>query len=108
MISNWSRHYIRVFAYHKERRCGAIPVFCDNARTEVLESNRLEIKVGDRVFTLEGQNGNFPVTEELATALASAPAGETKIRIGLEGSGALLTNDIGAETVKVWSCCVWQ
>jgi hypothetical protein len=102
VISNWSRDYIRVFVYHKQRRCGVIPVFCETRSTDTFEANKLQIKVGDRTFTIEGDNGNFPVSEEIAVALANAPVGSTRIRIALEESGAAITNDIGEKTVAAW------
>lgn len=102
VISNWSREYIRIFVYYKQRRCGAIPVFCNTLNTEMFEANRLEVKIDEQVFAIEGEDGNFPVSEELATALANAPSGEARIRIRLEGSGALITNDIGEDTVSAW------
>ncbi|MBD3886463.1 hypothetical protein IFO70_32805 [Phormidium tenue FACHB-886] len=102
VISNWSRDYVRVFVYHKQRRCGAIPLFCDTRSTDTFEASQLQIKVGERVLTLEGENGNFPISDEVASALASAPAGGARIRISLEESGAAIVNDIGEETVAAW------
>ncbi|WP_038026184.1 hypothetical protein [Synechococcus sp. PCC 7336] len=99
VISNWSRNYIRVVAYTRERQCG---FWSCNTNETVQETSRLRVKVGDTVYNLEGVNGNFPVSEELAAALRNAPPGEAKIRISIEGSGASIDNDIGLDTVEAW------
>lgn len=102
VISNWSRRYIRVFVYNNSLACGLFAVVCHTTRSESFEAKTLDIKIGERVFNLTGTDGNFPVTDELAAALANAPAGEARIRISLEQSGAVITNDIGSRTVASW------
>lgn len=99
VITNWSEDYIRVFAYATQRICGAWR--CRDV-SESRETNRMEVKIGDEVFRMEGENGNFPVSSELAAALRNAPAGQAIMRISLEGLGSEIVNDIGAGTVEAW------
>lgn len=105
VVSNWSQRYIRVIAYKVTQSCG---LFSCGDNEMVLETKTLDIKVGDKVFKLTGENGNFPVSEELATALRNAPFGEAKIRITLEESGATIDSDIGKDTVKAWKTVYQQ
>lgn len=101
VITNWSEDYIRVYAYLVTKPCSGIDLFCPPSTT-VRETSGLEIKVGDEVFRLEGADGNFPVSAELAAALRNAPPGEALTRITLEGSGGQIVNDIGAGTTEAW------
>jgi hypothetical protein len=101
VITNWSENYIRVYAYSIQKPCSGIDLFCPPSTT-VRETSGLEIKVGDEVFRLEGTDGNFPVSAELAVALRNAPPGQALTRITLEGSGGQIVNDIGAGTTEAW------
>jgi len=99
VVSNWSRKYIRIYAYEARVVSG----FFTSSRTNtVLETKSLEIKLGDLIFRLQGEDGNYVVTEELAKAMAQAPEEVTKTRITVKGSGQTIINDIGIETVKSW------
>jgi hypothetical protein len=102
VVSNWSRKYIRVYVYNNTRQCGAFALVCRITRTETFEAKSLDIRIGDKLFKLTGSDGNFPVDDELAQALAQAPVGETRVRVSLEESGAVITSDIGAKTVDAW------
>ena len=101
IITNWSEQYIRVYAYLIEKPCSGINLFCPPSVT-VRETSSLDIKVGDQVFRLEGTNGNFPVSPEVAAALRNAPPGPALTRITLEGSGSTITNEIGGGTTEAW------
>jgi hypothetical protein len=102
VISNWSRNYIRVYVYNNTRQCGTFALVCRITRSETFEAKSLDIKIKDRVFKLTGSDGNFSIDDELAQALATAPAGESRMRVSLEQSGAVIVSDIGAETVDSW------
>lgn len=97
--SNWSRQFIRIYAYESHKKCPA--VWCGRT-TVTRETDGLKVKVGSEVFELSGINGNYSVTDELAHALANAPSGQAKIKVYLEDSGEALTNDIGEGTVEAW------
>lgn len=101
VITSWSERYIRVYAYAIQKPCSGIDWICPPTTT-VRETSSLEIKVGDQIFRLEGLNGNFPVSPELAEALRDAPPGPALTRIALEESGELITNEIGAGTTEAW------
>lgn len=98
IVSMWTQKNIRVFYYLRE----ATKSIIEPDKFTIKEAETLGIKVGDKIFKLEGNNGNFAMTEELANALANAPEGETKIRLTLEGSGENITNNIGEDTVESW------
>lgn len=97
--SNWSRQFIRIYAYESHKNCPAI--WCSRT-TVTRETDGLKVKVGSEVFELAGNNGNYSVSDELAHALANAPSGQAKIKVYLEESGAEITNDIGEGTVEAW------
>ena len=101
VITNWSENYIRVYAYAIQKPCSGVSFFCPPTVT-VRETSSLDIKVGEQVFRLEGSNGNFPVSSELAIALSNAPPGPALTRITLEDSGELITNEIGSDTTAAW------
>lgn len=100
IVSNWSRNQLRVYAYDRFKICSGL-FFC-NRKTEMRETESIAIKAGDQVFRLEGEDGNYPISEELAAALRDAPPGETKIKVKLEGRGESITSDIGKNTVAAW------
>lgn len=98
VFSSWSEGFIRIYAYEQ---IGCRGFLC-RARIEVQETNRIALKVGKEVFKIEGEDGNYPITPEIANALRNAPPGETRIKISYEGSGFAVVNDIGKGTVDAW------
>lgn len=109
VITNWSRNCIRTVVYQNIRYYGgyfgSIPYydgFSGGIQTITAQAKTLEIKLGDQIFQLKGEDGNFPVDNKLAAALRDAPPGKAIIRITLEGSGASIVSDIGTKTVKAW------
>jgi hypothetical protein len=98
ITSNWSRQHLRIYAYDKVTICSFLCKSVESTR----ETNNVSIKAGKKVFQLEGKNGNFPISEELAAALRDAPPGETKIKVKFEGSGVDVVNNIGDKTVHAW------
>ncbi|MEH2225106.1 hypothetical protein [Nostoc sp.] len=63
--------------------------------------DKLLLKVREKVFQLDGSNGTFAVSKELATALKNAPDENLDIRLVLEG-GQTVDSEIGKGTVKAW------
>jgi hypothetical protein len=99
VVSNWSRHYLRLYSYAVLNKCGFL--VCRKLTSD-RETTNVSVKAGKKVFRLSGKNGNFKIDEELAYALKMAPAGEAKIRFQHEGSGVSVVNDIGSGTVQAW------
>ncbi len=99
VITNWSRNCIRTVVYENIQYYGG---YFGGVQTVTAQAQTLEIKIGDQIFQLKGEDGNFPVDNKLAAALRDAPSGKAIIRITLEGSGASIVSDIGAKTVKAW------
>jgi hypothetical protein len=72
------------------------------ASNAALEVANLSIKIGDRVFRLEGQNSRFQVSDDLAAALKNSPSGNNvSIRLVTQ-SGETVDSEIGKGTVKAW------
>jgi hypothetical protein len=69
----------------------------NNARNVI----ELFIRINDQVFQVAGQNSVFPVSNELAQALQSAPAGNVSIRLVTE-NGEIVDSEIGQGTVEAW------
>jgi hypothetical protein len=101
IITNWSRHMLRIYSYDSIKKCSFL--FCDKKKVASREANKVTIKAGAAIFRIEGENGNFKISEELAMALRNAPAGDTKIKVQFEGSGVEVVNDIGKGTVQAWN-----
>ncbi len=99
IVSNWSRNYLRIYAYDTIKVCGT---FVCKVREETRETSSVSVKVGAQVFKLEGKDGNFKISEEMAYALKNAPSGDTKIKVMFEGQGIEVVNDIGKHTVSAW------
>jgi len=57
--------------------------------------------VREQVFQLEGANGTFTVSNELAPAFKNAPHQNLDMRLVLEG-GQTVDSEIGSGTVKAW------
>jgi hypothetical protein len=101
IISEWTRQFIRVSGYLAVERCG--PFLACGANAADAPANFLEIKVGNQIFRIPGNgSGTFPVSNQLAAALASAPPGDALIRVTLNGVNQSVTSAIGAGTVNAW------
>jgi hypothetical protein len=98
IVSNWSRNTLRIYAYDMIK---CTRLFCKDI-VAIRETSKVVAKIGKQVFRMEGENGNYPISPELALALKNAPSGESKIKIQFEGSGADVVSDIGAGTVTSW------
>lgn len=108
VISLWRPDSIRLLLAYSDRDCLSGHAFYPSligreclVSNAALEVANLSIKIGDRVFRLEGQNNKFQVSDDLATALKNSPGGDVKIRLVTE-SGAAIDSEIGKGTVKAW------
>lgn len=108
VVSLWSRKSVRLLLAYNDRDClsrygfqfGSLSSRCltSNGTQNVTE---LLIKIGGQVFRLEGQNGNFTVSDRLAEALENSPIGNVSIRLVAE-SGETVDSEIGKGTVEAW------
>ncbi len=98
IISNWSRGFLRIYAYDKVNICTFLCKSVESTR----DTQQVSIKAGKQIFRLTGKDGNYGITEEIAAALRDAPSGETKIKIKFEGSGVDVVSNIGDKTVAAW------
>ncbi|GAA6618635.1 hypothetical protein [Scytonema sp. NUACC26] len=109
-ISLWRQNSVRILLSYRERDCfsgyGLYPYSkisgtgCLGAKNTVKVTN-LYIKLGEKVFRLEGNNNTFDLTPELATALKNSPAENVDIRLVAE-SGEAIDSEIGKKTVEAW------
>ncbi len=106
--SLWSSQSVRFLLVTRDRDCLSQPLQyglssdlgCsefNNARNIV----ELLIKINDQVFRIAGQNSTFPVNDELAQALQSAPEDNVSIRLVTE-NGETIDSEIGQRTVEAW------
>lgn len=109
VVSLWSLNSIRFLLAYRDRDClsghsfnyiGSLGVDCSTFNAALSITNLL-LKIGDRVFRLEGQNSTFAVSDELAAALKNSPTGNVSIRLVAE-SGEAVDSEIGEGTVKAW------
>lgn len=101
IVSEWARQFIRVSGYLAVERCG--PFLACGANAADAPANYLEIKVGGQIFRIPGDgSGSFPVSSQLAAALAAAPTGDALIRVTLNGVNQPVTSAIGSGTVNAW------
>lgn len=107
VVSLWRPDSVRFLLAYNERECyrghgfsSGLGRNClsDNA---ALQLNNLFIKIGDRVFRLEGKSSQFQVNRELATALKNAPTQNISIRL-ITASGETIDSQIGKGTVEAW------
>jgi hypothetical protein len=109
-ISLWRQNSIRLLLSYRQRDCfsgyGLLPYTkisgtgCLGARNTIKVTN-LYIKLGEKVFRLEGNNNTFALTPELATALKNSPTENLDIRLVAE-SGEAIDSEIGKKTVEAW------
>ncbi len=102
IVTNWSKKYVRISVIsEKEVACTSI---CLSKPIEQVAAkvNSLQVKVGSKVFKLEGTDNQFVVTPELVDALKNAPDENAVIRITVEGGGQPVTSSIGRGTVAAW------
>jgi hypothetical protein len=100
VITKWTFNRVSVFAYRKTNVCGFLT--CRKDVTPTPLGKQLELKIGEQVFRLEGEDGVFSVSEEVAKALQKAPTGQALMRVSVTGSGLSITSRIGDKTVQAW------
>lgn len=108
VVSLWSQNSVRFLLTYSDRDClSGHSFYTSLSGVRCLRSNMplkvtsLFIKIGERVFRLEGQNSTFAVSDELAAALKNSPAENVSIRLVAE-SGEAVDSEIGSGTVKAW------
>jgi hypothetical protein len=106
--SLWSPDSVRFLLVARDRDCLSQPFHyglssdlgCsqfNNARNII----ELFVRINDQVFQVAGQNSTFPVSNELAQALQTAPEANISIRLVTE-SGETIDSEIGQGTVEAW------
>ena len=91
IITNWSADQLAIHLYEGDGRsyaCWAV--------------NQLKLEIAGQTFDLKGENNIFPISDELAAILASAPAG-TPLLSYSESADELITREVGPDTVSAWS-----
>lgn len=108
VVSLWRNDSVRFLLAYSDRDCGFGHSWFDHrisreclAANAALRIANLYIKVGDRVFQLEGNNSRFRVNRDLASALRNSPSENINIRLVTE-SGETVDSEIGKSTVAAW------
>lgn len=108
VVSLWQRDSVRFLLGYSDRNCSlGHDFFRHHISRECLNTNtavgltQLWLKIGTRVFRLEGQNSQFSVNSELAVALKNAPTENISIRL-LTENGETVDSQIGKSTVQAW------
>lgn len=104
IISEWSKKRIKVNFYYSVQQLFGKPIMT------IGYAERIDLRVGDSVFKLEGSNGIFKVTDEMTEAFANAPHEPVKLKMypseheGNEYFTAFgeVILDIKKETVNAW------
>jgi hypothetical protein len=96
VMTMWSRQTIKAYFYQKNKSPA------NEEQMTILETENLDLKLGDRVFKLTGKNGIFSVTEDLVTALSNVPSKSAKMRIIIRDNGQNYDSDIGEKTIDAW------
>ncbi|GAB4384550.1 MAG: hypothetical protein Kow00121_48190 [Elainellaceae cyanobacterium] len=106
--SLWSPQSVRFLLFTRDRDCLDSSFYygtLSNLSCSQLNNSRnvieLFVRINDQVFQVSGQNSIFPVSNELAQALQTAPNNNVSIRLVTE-SGETIDSEIGQETVEAW------
>ena len=108
VVSLWRNDSVRFLLAYSDRDCGlGYGFFNHRISRDCLTANAalriadLYIKIGNRVFQLEGDNSRFRVKPDLASALKNSPSENIGIRLVTE-SGEIVVSKIGKSTVAAW------
>jgi hypothetical protein len=106
--SLWRPQSVRFLLITSDRNCRTgfirygVPT---NLGCSVVTNSRnltqLYVKLNDQVYQVSGQNSQFPISNELAQALQTAPEGNVSIRLVTE-NGETVNTEIGQGTVAAW------
>lgn len=106
--SLWSPQSVRFLLITRHRNCLSGSIRYDTSHNLGCSSvnnsrNLIElfVKINDQVFQVSGKNSKFPIGDQLAQALQTAPEGNVSIRLVTE-SGETINSEIGKGTVKAW------
>ena len=106
--SLWSRESVHFLLIIRDRDClgrsfhhGVSSTLSCSEFSNGRNIIQLFIKIDDQVLQVAGQNSTFPVSDELAQALQTAPDARIDIRLVTQ-SGETIDSEIGQRTVEVW------
>ena len=113
-ITRFTPEEIGIFIFRQQVSCDLFGLLCIKVGpiSSSPVGNIIEVVVGGQSFKVYGDNGLFPVNDELADALRKAPLQEAIITVNLStNSGGIgseligsntLPNKIGVQTVQSW------
>jgi hypothetical protein len=96
VMTMWSKQTIKAYFYQRNKSPA------NEEQMTILETENLDLKLGDRVFKLTGKNGIFSVSGELAQALSNVTPKQAKMRIIIRDSGQNYDSDLGEKTIEAW------
>jgi hypothetical protein len=96
VMTMWSKQTIKAYFYQRNKSPA------NEEQMIIMETENLDLKLGDRVFKLTGKNGIFSVSSELATALQNVTSKQAKMRIIIRDNGQNYDSEIGEKTIDAW------
>ena len=111
VVSEWSNKNIKVNFYTYSQ--DGITNLFTGKNINVIPAQSISLKIGEQIFELTGNNGTFPITEEIINAAKNASVGEVKLKViptndggdGLMGAAYGLKEtvfEMKDETVDAW------
>lgn len=108
VVTLWNRDFVRVLLAYTDYSCLSQTGVNGSILTStcVLPNNsqnvtKVLIKIDQKIFKLEKNNNNFPISDELAAALKNSPNENVSIRLITE-NGNIIDSEIGKKTVEAW------
>jgi hypothetical protein len=103
MLSRWGRREVVIYGQRNVMRCVRILLtpICEN-KQPLFRVDALEVRVGNRVERLEGNDSRFRISAPLAEALArsATPPPPMWVRLSLGGGAETVSLPIGEATVR--------
>jgi hypothetical protein len=100
LITKWSARTVAAYFYKYRDACsGTIGRSC-GVTNDVIQPDTMLIKVGDKILTLEGQQGFFKLTPSDMAFLASVAPNQPLVRVTM--GGERFDTPIGMGTVNLW------
>jgi hypothetical protein len=99
LITKWSARTVAAYFYKYRDVCAGTSNHC-GITNDVIQPDTMLIKVGDKILTLEGQQGFFKLSPSDMAFLASVAPTQPLVRVTM--GGERFDTPIGMGTVNLW------
>lgn len=99
LITRWSAKSIAAYFYKYRDACAGTGSHC-GVTNDVIQPDTMLIKVGDKILTLDGQQGFFKLSSNDMAFLASVAPAQPLVRVTI--GGERFDTPIGMATVNLW------